>query len=489
MKTTLKIRNRLVSGLAASVALGVFTTPIARAQSSEELQQLKATMQQMQKSMEEMQKKIAELEKEKAAAAAKSAIERTSPSYQALEKVAAGQPIGTASPVGQRPALNDQQEGAQRPKDFTLDPTYRGFLPIPNTPGLIKFNAKPRVDITSDTRNSGNPDRFVPAQIPVQGQAGYGGSEQFNVNARGSQLSVDVRAPEIPGNFRFYYNNDFFGSGSGMQYRLKQLYGQFYNITAGFTYSCFEDPDAWPDTVDFEGPNAVIFARRALVRYMLPLSDAWQVNFGIEAPGAEVDGNSTTRTINQVNSAPDGTMNVRWENAKWGHVQLGGVARSIGAKDTGTGPGVGNQSVLGWGLNLASSINVCEHDSFQTQLTVGEGIFRYMNDDFVNNDAAFDSSGNLKAIPCFGATAGYTHQWSDVLRSTATYGYVHLNNETSQGGAAYDTTHYASLNLVWQLRKRLSIGLEGLYGKKETQNGATGDVWRIQMGMVYSLFD
>ncbi len=66
---------------------------------------------------------------------------------------------------------------------------------------------------------------------------------------------------------------------------------------------------------------------------------------------------------------------------------------------------------------------------------------------------------------------------------------MHLNNETSQGLYAYDTTHYASLNLVWQLRKRLSIGLEGLYGKKETQNGANGDVWRIQMGLVYSLFD
>ena len=115
------------------------------------------------------------------------------------------------------------------------------------------------------------------------------------MNARGSQLSVDVRAPEMPGDFRFYYNNDFFGSGSGMQYRLKQLYGQFYNVTAGFTYSCFEDPDAWPDTVDFEGPNSVIFARRALVRYMLPLSDAWQMNFGVEAPGSEVDGTAPER--------------------------------------------------------------------------------------------------------------------------------------------------------------------------------------------------
>ena len=105
------------------------------------------------------------------------------------------------------------------------------------------------------------------------------------MTAKGSSLSLDVRAPDMPGNFRFYYNNDFFGSGSGMDYRLKQLYGQFYNVTAGFTYSIFEDPDVWPDTVDFEGPNSVIFARQATVRYMVPLNDQWQLNFGVEAAG------------------------------------------------------------------------------------------------------------------------------------------------------------------------------------------------------------
>ena len=349
---------------------------------------------------------------------------------------------------------------------------------------MIKLNAKPRVDITSDSRNSGNPDRFVTATIPVQGSANYGGSEQFNVNSRGSQLSMDVRAPEIPGNFRFYYQNDFFGSGSGMSYRVQQLYGQFYNVTAGFTYSCFEDPDAWPDTVDYEGPNSVMFARRPLVRYMLPLSDQWLMNFGVEAPSSEVDPNSTTSSISQVNRAPDGTMNVRWENAKWGHVQLGGVVRDIGA----SGPTVPNESVVGWGFNLASSVNVFQHDSIQEQLTYGHGIFRYFNDDFMNNDAAYNYSGNLVALPVFGAMGAYTHQWNDSFRSTATCGYVNIDNQASQGPTAYDQTLYGSLNVIWQLRKHLSVGLEGLYGKKEEQSGAWGDVWRVQMSLMYSLF-
>ena len=57
--------------------------------------------------------------------------------------------------------MDDQQVAAPRPNDLTLDPKYRGFAPIPNTPVLIKFNAKPRVDFTDDPQNTGNPDRFV----------------------------------------------------------------------------------------------------------------------------------------------------------------------------------------------------------------------------------------------------------------------------------------------------------------------------------------
>src|SRR5262249_31796172 len=70
---------------------------------------------------------------------------------------------------------------------------------------------------------------------------------------------------------------------------------------------------------------------------------------------------------------------------------------------------------------------------------------------------------------------GYTHKWNDYLRSTASYGYVHLDNQFSQEPDAYHQTHYASLNLVWKARKRLSIGFEALYGHKEEKSGAR---WR-----------
>lgn len=485
-----------------ALLIGVGSTMSVRAS---ELDDLKAQMRIMQETMDQMQKKITHLEQEnqkqkqqqQIAASKKTPAPPAEGPHPAPPLIDAnGNAVVTIAPqavtipahasqVKQRPAINDQQEAAPRPDDLTLDPQYRGFIPIPNTAILIKFNAKPHLDFTDDPQNTGNPDRFVTAQIPVDGDFFQNGGNQFNVNAKGSQLSLDVRAPEIPGNPRFYYQNDFFGSGGGeLPIRVRQLWGQYYNVILGQTYSVFEDPDAWPDTVDYEGPNSAIFARRPLVRYQLVLNKNWQMNFGLEQPGSEVD-TSIDPDAQNVDHAPDGGLNVRWENKDIGHVQFGAIFRDIGVR----GPIVGSQSTFGWGLNLASSLNITENDSVQTQLTYGQGLFRYFNDDFMNNDAAFDRNGELTAIPAFGGMIGVTHKWNDTFRSTASYGYVHLHNEFSQGPHAYHQTHYASANLVWQMRKHLSIGLEGLYGHKEEKSGADGDAFRIQVGVVYFLFD
>jgi hypothetical protein len=397
----------------------------------------------------------------------------------------AKQSSGQQSQVEGRGNLREEQEAAPRPGHETLDPKYKGFIPIPNTPVMFKFNAKPRVDLTMDNRNSGDDNRFITAKIPVSTDPDQGQGGQFNINAKGSQLSIEVSAPEVEGSPRFYYQNDFYGSGPGeFPYRVRQLYGEIYNIIVGMTFSVFEDPDVWPDTVDYEGPNSAIFARRPLARFMLPLQNNWQLNFGLEQPESEID-TSIDPNARGVNHAPDIGVNARWEEEKVGHVQLAGIFRVLGVN----GPIAGAQRTIGGGGNLSLVLDTIGKDSLQGQLTVGAGLFRYCNDDFVNNDAAFNKNGALKPIPYFGAMIGYTHHWNDEWRSTASYGYVHLTNLASQGPDAYHLTHYASLNVVWQIRKRLSLGLEGLYGSKEENDDHRGNVVRVMFGFVYSLFD
>ncbi len=483
MKKKTKITKLLLCGTALVAAGGMAAQ--AQTTDSTDIDQLKSQMQSMQKNMDAMQEKINELEQEKAAANQAPANGQPSAAGGNQENSATNVFAGMASPVPDRGSLNDQQTAAPRLDNDTLDPKYYGFFQIPNTPAIIQLNAKPRLDAMADTKNTGNPDRFVTATIPT---TGGGGGGQFNMTAKGSQLSVDVRAPSMPGDFRFYYQNDFFGSSGGaMPYRLRQLYGQFYNVTAGFTYSFFEDPDVRPETVDYEGPNSAIFARQPIVLYKFPLGDGFQMNVGLQQPSSDIDTANTTATV--VNHAPDGGFNVRWENSQRGHVQLAMIFRDLGANNT----TLGNQSVFGWGMNASANLNTFGKDTLQAQITYGDGVFHFCNDNFTytgfnGGDAAFDSSGHLKALTYIAPMVGYTHYWCEDFRSTVSAGYVNLQNQSSQSADAYHQTVYTSMNLVWQIRKRLSVGLESLYGYKEDQNADHRAVWRFQTGMVYSLF-
>src|SRR5262245_36720769 len=143
MKKTQRSMKSAWRALTVALAASALVTPAVRAQTAEELKQLKTQLEQMQKTIDAQNARIADLEKAKGTqpaattAAPAAAATAASPSVRTVEKVAAGEQIGQQSPVKFRDALNDQQEAATRPKDFTIDPQYRGFIPIPNTPALI----------------------------------------------------------------------------------------------------------------------------------------------------------------------------------------------------------------------------------------------------------------------------------------------------------------------------------------------------------------
>ena len=394
-------------------------------------------------------------------------------------------PQGVPTEIQDRGGMNDAQEAAARPGNQVLDPKFTGFFPVPNTPVIIKLNPKPHVDVTFDNRNTGDRFRFVPAKFPIEGTPEHGGGTQSFVNANASQIRLDIRAPSLEGGLRFYYQNDFFGSDtSDMRYRLQHLYGQFYGVIAGFTYGVFEDPDAWPDTVDYEGPVATVFARRSVVQYKTALGRNWNATFGLEKPDIFLD-NSFDPTAQLTTKIPDIGANVRWEG-NGSHVQFSGIVRSVGAK----GVVVGKQDKGAWGFNFGSSFKLGDTNNAIVYVNYGDGIGGMGNDtSFINSDAAFNSAGTLETLKYFSGLGAFTHNWSPTWRSTVTYGYAKLDNTTGQPDTAYHKTQYASANIIWQLRKRLSIGAEGLWGDKHIKTGDKGDAWRLQFGLVYSVFD
>ena len=485
-----------VASLCCGILLAAAAPVCAAEPTRAEVDELKKLLEQQEQSIRDLKNRIQQLEGKPAApakaqpppaaAAAPPAEVETGEAPSPAETEEA-RVFGEPTKLPPRRQLDDHQEAAALPGDYVLDPTYRGYIPIPRTVFMLKFNPKPRLDMVFTTRNPGDAKyRFAPVLFPVEGAPNFGGN-QFNASANASQIRVDLRAPSMDGNFRLYYQNDFFGSDTAqMRYRLQHFYGQYYGIVGGFTYGVFEDPDAWPDTVDYEGPVSQIFARKALVKYLYEIDDDWSVTVGLEDPNIAVDTSGDANASSQA-KAPDGGFNVRWSPDDLGYMQFSTLMRSLGVR----GGTFEDDTVFGWGVNLSGLFNISDSTYMQFLGVYGHGVGGLGNDSgFQNTDAAFAGNGELVALEYASGMGALTHRWTPRWRSTITYGYVHVDNTSLQSTEAYRNSRYGSANLIYQLYKRLSIGIEGLYGHRQVRDSdTTKDVARVQIGLVYAPFD
>jgi hypothetical protein len=472
---------------------------------AKQLETLRSTVQQLEKALQEVRAKLAEMERKDRAAAetnvpitkpASPTTTRSNSMIIAEQKIQLPPPpipldANGRSPIRDYDTFNDYQQAAPRPDNKPIDPALKGFIPIPGTKSMIRFGGSARLDAIYDFQDNGNPNQFVPSSIPAEGQAGADGGPRSTIQAKGTRISFEVRRPAgEEGTLRIFNENDFFNdsTSSSMSFRVRHFYGQAWNFLVGQTYSAFMDIDAWPDVLDYAGPNASINRRQAQIRYSPPIYDGvgkMHLLFSLEQPDSDL---STTATglpagAKTVTRAPDGVAGWRWEGDV-GHLQITGLFRTIGY-EVDNAP---DDGVFGWGVNAAGAFNLFEADKLTWQVAYGEGMARYVNDlGSADLDAAPDSSGKLEAIPVFAATAGYTHQWAARFRSTASYGYVHADPKASLGAFAIENTHYVSANLVWHPTKSFRMGLEYLYGLKETQSGADGDGHRLNFVLRYDL--
>lgn len=493
--------------LVASLLASIESSPAQNNSQERELDSLRSTVQQLEKSLQEVRTKLAEMERQNQTGVDSNAVTPPAavqspppPATSSNFMVIADQKfqLPTIPPefgnLGQSlipdyDAFNDQQ-AAPRPDNKPIDPALKGFIPIPGTKTMIRFGGSARLDAIYDFQNNGNPNQFIPSSFPVPGEPGADGGPETTIETKGTRVSVEARRPVgTEGQLRIYNEDDFFNDSTSpnMSFRVRHFYGQAWNLLIGQTFTTFMNIDSWPDVVDYAGPNAMINRRQAQIRYSPSIyKGVGQMNllFSIEQPTSDI---STTATgvppgADPESLAPDGVVAWRWEG-KVGHVQLSGLFRSLGYDSP-----AGDQTVFGWGSSASGAFNLFKADKFLWQIAYGHGMARYVNDlGSADLDAALDDSGNLKAIPVFAAAVGYTHEWSKHFRSTASFGYVNADPTTSLGAFAIETTTYASANLVWHVTPSFRMGLEYLFGTKETQNGAEHDGHRIDFVFRYDL--
>lgn len=377
-----------------------------------------------------------------------------------------------ASPV--RDTFGDELTGVARPDNAPPpnNPELRGFIPIPGTQTMLKLGGFAKVNAIYDFSPAGNADKLVPATIPVDGSRG----RNMNVDANATRFSFEVRRPSSLGTLRFYLENDFYGGSGVTAFRLRQAHGQVGNIYAGYGYSAFIDSDAYPETLDDEGPAGEALLRLAALRYLFKIGDGLTATLSVEKPSSDM---ALPTGAMAEQPMPDVVGALRLQR-DWGHLQGAAVIRRIGYRLDGDA-----RTSLGYGLNLSGLASLGD-DFAMASFTYGQGIARYVNDLGGRGlDALAAPDGSVETLATYAGYVGYTHHWSKRWRSNLVGSLVQLERDPRLPQTAFRSSTYGATNLILQASPNFSLGVEALYGRHELQNGQSADVVRLQTSFKY----
>jgi DcaP outer membrane protein len=381
--------------------------------------------------------------------------------------------------------------------------------PAPSpSPTPAPAEAKPRMDIYGAAMldmgyqtKQNDPDWFDvvrPTKLPAfENQFGEDG--HYFAGVRQSRLGVKGFIPTGVGEIKTIFEFELFGTGvdaGQTTFRLRHAWGELGQIGAGQTWSPFMDPDVCPNSIEYWGPNGMVFFRNVQLRWT-----PWQKgdsNFmvALERPGASADqgdfaGRIELEGVTGRFPLPDLSAHYR-RAGDWGHVQLSGIVRKMKWDDLNGDEFDLSGDATGWGLNLSTNLKIAKKHVARLSVVYGDGIQNYMNDAPVdvgiqNNFQDPRTPVLGKALPILGIVAFLDLNWSPKWTSSVGYSMVDIDNSDGQADDAFKKGQYALANLLYYPVPNVFLGPEIQWGKRENfRDGFTSDDFRIQFSAKYS---
>ena len=347
-----------------------------------------------------------------------------------------------------------------------------------------------------------NPNWFDvnrPSRLPsFDGQFGRDG--RFWLSGRQSRIGTRATIPTSGSPVKVVFEWDLFGVGADQgqtTIRPRHFYGEWGQFGAGQTNSVFMDVDVFPNTLEYWGPNGMLFFRNVMV-WWRPVNkpSGSRVTFALERPGASGDAGIAADRIELGNisprfPAPDVSGEGRYAST-WGYVELAGIWRYFAWDDNLVDAFDLDGDEMGWGVSLSSNIKFAKADVLRLQGIYGAGVENYFNDAPIDVGLKLQP-GNLltpvtgEALKDFGMSAYVDHAWNPKWTSAIGYSRVDIDNSDGQTADAYKSGQYASANLLWAPLSNVLIGGEFLWGHRDNNSdGFSFDNYRLQFSLKYS---
>ncbi len=387
--------------------------------------------------------------------------------------------------------------------------SFPGSFLVPGTNTSIKIGGFAKgvliYDMDAAPGAASNADVTVTSAIPLEGSLTHQLHGALRMHARQSNINVDVRTPTSYGELDTFILLDFFGqnvaqaqNGANTQNaRLVLAYGTLGPLLVGQTLSLWYDGDALAETVDPTPTIGVMNGltnRQPQIRYTYAGPNGISLALSIENPenegvtnvagaGAFATGTLATGGLPAGAAAldriPDFILRARWDQS-WGHIAATGIVRDMRL----VAVGVPRVSETGYGGELTGHLNTFGKDTLKGQFLIGKGLGHYMSNFGPSAGLQVSALAGTTALSglanSWGANIGYTHWWTNELRSSVTGGYERNQNQTgiitlASAQNALEKRHYGALvNLIWSPVPQVDLGIEYEWAKRQVQSAAGG---------------
>lgn len=357
-----------------------------------------------------------------------------------------------------------------------------GYVDVPGTNTALSVSGKAHLDIIFNSNATTNDTGMVPATI-------YEGNEEASLSAEQSKISFQTITSSRKGDVVTRLEWDFFQSGSSSAApHLTHLWGEIGDVNkigGGQTFSTFMDISVFPNTLEYWGPNSMVFIRQPQLRFTWGLAEGSHLAIALEDPNSYFQGYSNGASEQKgISEVPDFIVQYRMEGDK-GHFQVAALLRQISAELSDDKV----ESTIGWGFNLSAILNLSDTNRLLGQLVMGEGISRYIDDTSVNTSDAHMIDGSLDALPVYGIFAFFEHDWNATLTSTFGWSYLEVDNANDSFTSELVNSQYGIANLLWSYSEPVTIGVELQYGKAEklalAGDTESSDNVRLQTSFIY----
>lgn len=300
-------------------------------------------------------------------------------------------------------------------------------------------------------------------------------SDQLRATASATRIGVNFKTPTAFGDIGGKFETDFFGSATRDQFRIRHAYLTYDNWLVGQTWSNFIAPEYLPETIDAATYVGGSLQRTPIIRYSDKITDQTSFVVSIEDPKytAATDPDHEMRL-----PAIVGRVNHKFDN---GSILSG---RSFLAEKK-----TSNDQEWAWGIGLGGKYQMTPDTMLKADYyhIKGDGRFLFWtNSGYVIDDQQQMHSNEFDTI-----SLGLTHQLNPKLRSTLGYGYMRAKDDNTFASLKYnDATQNKALwqgwaNAIYNPYKPISLGIEYVYGERETFDGRTGSDNRVNMMAIY----